>query len=771
DLDTQLGLDQTDMPNGRMHTGSGIQRYPLLKLSNKVYRNNHDLTFSNKSTSWGFDKKDVSQGMAFADLDNDGDLDLVVSRMNEAALIYENTGTNSRIAVRLKEDSPNTQAIGATITLKGGPVEQRKEIIAGGNYLSGSDPLAVFAANPENPDHIITIRWPDGSHTEIDSVKANRMYEIRKLDNSVKTNSTADDREGKTVFEDASGRLNHRHFESTFNDFKLQPLLPYKLSQLGPGVSWIDYDQDGDDDLFIGSGKGGRLSIYENVGDGQFKPKTLSEINAKAPGDQTAIIGWAEGDKTNIIVGSANYEQGTARVPSAFQYVLQPSGEITQKKIPGILSTTGPLAAADYDSDGDIDLFVGGRFNPGKYPESADSRLFKNENGQFYLDKVNSLKLRHIGLVTGAVFSDYDSDGDQDLFISREWGSVILFENENGIFHDISSQVGLDRYKGWWNGIATGDFNNDGRPDVVATNIGQNSSYQLDSDKPLKMYYEDFNMDNRMDIVEASFDQAMNAYVPRRHLYEFGSVSNILTHIKDNKEFAHSSVSQIFDRDFKTIPFREINTVQSMILLNSKSGFVAKPLPPEAQFSAAFSAEVGDFNNDGNEDIFLSQNFFDFAKNTPRLDAGRGLWLKGDGKGNMTPESGDQTGIRIYGEQRGAALSDFNKDGRVDLVVSQNGRETKLYLNRTIKQGIRVKLVGPRANKNAVGSNMRLIYADGHKGPVREIQAGSGYWSQNSSVQVLGTDTHPKKIRITWFDGRKQEVDIDNTKMEYVITY
>ncbi|HKK45036.1 MAG TPA: FG-GAP-like repeat-containing protein [Balneolaceae bacterium] len=751
-----------------------LDPYPPLRLRNEVYRNNHDLTFTEQGSQWGLKEKNISQGLATADLDHDGDLDLAINRMNQKALIYENKAASSRIMVQLSAKGPNTQAIGAKIELKGGPggpAPQKREITAGGGYLSGSEAIAVFAAN-KNSNHTIKITWPDGKQSLIDSVKANHFYKINEV---VIPKKVADNREKpvKAIFKDVSDKIDYRHHEDAYSDYNVQPLLPYKLSRLGPGISWFDYDRDGDEDLFIGSGKNGNLGAFENLNNGSFREIPLPERLTHIPGDQTTILGFIGLNGVKFLVGESNYGQKKRKPPAVSQFKITQSHFADTGNIPGISSSTGPMAMSDYDGDGDLDLFVGGRFVPAHYPMNAISRLFKNVNDNYQLDNQNSKILRKIGLVTGAVFSDYDSDGDEDLILSREWGSIVLLENDNGKFKNVSSKEGLNTYKGWWNGIATGDFNNDGRPDIVATNIGLNTPYQLDIGKPLKMYYQDFNLDHKVDIIESRYDTTIGKYVPIRPLPEYHSVPSVMyRNIRDHKEFSNAYLGKLlgYNPDDQ-LASKELNTLSSVIFINKKGGFVAHQLPDFAQFSMAFSANVGDFDNDGNEDLFLSQNFFQMRPRFPRMDSGRGIWLKGDGKGNFRVVPGQDSGVKIYGEQRGSALADFNEDGKVDIAVTQNDGNVRLYENRTPKSGIRVQLKGPRENKAGIDSSIRLVYKDGTKGPRREVQAGSGYWSQDSPVQVMGYSEWPAKIEVIWSDGQRSVVDVIENKKEYSIPY
>lgn len=774
DMDAQREISErySQMGEAMMEQGTEFLSFPELKLANKAYSNSGDLSFTDMSSAWGFDTEDISMGMAVGDLNNDGAPDLVFNRFNEMATVYKNMTSNPRIAVRLKGKAPNSDAIGAKVTLSGGPTRQQKQVTAGGLYLSGSDYQLVFAAVESNNNHTLEVEWSDGTQSTITDLVPNRIYEIDQ--SQINAKAQEPDSAGVTspMFSNISDAISHTHHESSYNDFqRVQPLLPKELSRKGPAAAWMDYNGDGRDDLIITEGKGGQLQIFENRGNSQFVPADAANGLNSAPGDQVSLAGWETASGLTIAMGSSNYEQGNPAVASAYLNSFSNGITADRDSIPGVLSSTGPIAAADYDGNGSVDLFIGGHFLPGGYPRDASSRLFKNVDGSFQLDEQNSRLLEQAGLVNAALFADFTQNGSQDLLISTEWGPLILFENENGRFRDISSEKGLNRYNGWWNGIASGDFNNDGRLDFIALNIGTNSPYKVESGNSPRLYYADLNLNNRLDIVDSYYHGPSGGYVPRRKLLDFRSIPTILRNVSSHEEFSDATLNEIFNQDFSRVPYKEINTVHHLVFLNTGSGFDVRRLPAEAQFSTGYHVGVADVNNDGNEDLFMSQNSFEYPPSVVRQDAGRGLILLGDGTGSFSPLTGTESGIKMYGEQRGAAFSDFNADGKTDLAVTQNSGQTMLYVNQTETPGVRVRLNGPDQNKTAVGSGIRVVYENGTRGPLRTIQAGSGYRSQNSSTQVLGISDTPKAIEVTWFDGTTSEITFRTGRMTYTISY
>ncbi len=723
--------------------------FPRLDVSNVAFRNRGDSTFEETSTLWGFDAPGVSHGMALADLDGDGDLDLVVNNLNGPAGIYRNESAAARVAVRLKGRAPNTRGIGAKVWLYGGAVPvQSQEIISGGRYLSSDEAMRTFAAGNVTNEMRIEVAWRSGARSFIEGVRANRIYEIEET--TAKPLQKVPPPAVVPIFEEVSQRVGHEHHEEPFDDFERQPLLPKKLSQSGPGVAWYDLDGDGWEDLIVGTGRGGALGVYRNDGKGGFVRWTDSPFEKGVTRDLTGLLGT----ETGLLAGAANYEDGLTN--GGCLKIYDTRRKVSGESLLGQEFSAGPLAMADVDGDGKLDLFVGGRVKAGHFPEPVDSLILKNQNGRLVVHQ----RLSKVGLVSGAVFSDLDGDGKPDLVLACEWGPVRVFHNEGGQFKEITQNLGLLPYSGWWNGVTTGDVDGDGRMDIIASNWGLNSPYAASAEHPLRLYYGNLGGSAPVDVIEAYYDAATKLEMPARG---FRAMSAALPWMKEKfstfEAYGKANIRDLLGDNLSKASILETKTLQTMVFLNRGNHFEAGKLPIEAQWAPAFSVCVGDYDGDGNEDIFLSQNFFAVNPDNARCDAGRGLWLRGDGHGSFSAVAGQSSGIKVYGEQRGAALGDYDHDGRIDLVVTQNGAQTVLFHNRGARPGLRVHLKGPAGNPQGIGAQMRLIFGQ-REGPMREIHAGSGYWSQDAPVQIMAAPESPTRIWIRWPGGKTTMPDI-----------
>jgi hypothetical protein len=764
DADTQIKLSSERLGSLKEYQRQ-IFQYPVLKTSNLIFKNNGDLTFTNYSKEWGVSDADISHGAATGDLDNDGDLDMVINTFGSSVSVLENISDSPRIAVRLKGSGKNTKGIGSKIILKSEKFAQEKEIVAGGYYLSSLEPLAVFGLPDTSVNLTVEIKWRSGNQSIINNVKPNRLYVIDE-DSSDKMDVASINHQGETLFNQVPNYINHRHHEDPYDDFSRQSLLPYRLSQLGPGLAWGDLDSDGDDDVAVPSGRGGNLSVFVND-DGNFNHIKTGISNH----DQTGVLIVPSSSGPEILVGHSNFESDVREKSFIQGYRLEGKSLVKTRRISTNFSSVGALCMADVDGDGDLDLFAGGRSIPGRYPAPASSMLFVNENGIFVPDSINNVNLTDIGLITGAIFSDIDSDKDPDLILAMEWGPVTIFENSNGVFSNTTEEFGLSDHLGWWNGVATGDFNEDGQIDIVATNWGLNTKYHASKEHPLELYYDDFDGNGSIDIVEGHWDEGMGALVPERG---FSCLSNGIKYLSKTiptfAEFGGSDLREIIGPGLDGASRVRATVLEHMLFLNNGKGFESHALPIEAQFSPAFSAVVADMDNDGHDDIFLSQNFFAYQVETSRSDAGRGLWLSGDGAGNLRTVPGHKSGVLIHGEQRGTAVADINDDGRIDLLVSQNGANLALFKNQGRKKGIKIFLKGGSESPSFIGSKLQIKYED-RMGPIREIQLGSGYWSQNSWNQIIGLGEDAVSLIIEFPDGEIMEKQLADGETKVILSH
>ena len=749
----------------RQKSGQHLNDPQILELQNRVYprhrlpkvafRNRGNLTFEDASEAWSFNEVGISQGMCLADLDNDGDLDVIINNFDAPPTLYRNESSAPRVAVRLKGMPPNTLGIGSKITFRGGPVVQSQQIVCGGRYLSSDEPERVFAVGSGAGPFSIEVAWRSGKLSLLTNVQPNSLYEVDEAQARASSPAHETPTSGKKFFRDVSDIIGHAHQETPFDDFSRQPLLSRRLSDAGPGLAWVDVNGDGWPDLLIGGGRGGSLAVFLNDRDGRFHSTRVPPVLSYLSTEQGTVLGMIRDGESMVLAAQSNYELPASNSVQLVRFTA--NAILSDDGLPPMASCPGAMCLGDVNGDGFLDLFVGGRLVPGRFPTPASSELFTGKvDGTFALDSNATTALTRAGLVNGAVFTDLDGDGWPELVLAVSWGPLRVFHNDKGQLHEITRDVGLDKFSGWWNGVTAGDFDGDGRMDIAASNWGRNGKYERHRFAPLKLYYGEWNGQGSVDLLEAFADKDLQKTVPVKG---FDPVRRALPWVQARfagfEAYGRASVEDVLGERASSSTILEANTLESMVFLNRGDHFEAIPLPTEAQFAPAFGICVGDLDGDGNEDLFLAQNFYGVDAETSRYDAGRGLWIKGDGHGRFEAVPGQQSGIEVYGDQRGAALADYDGDGRIDLAVSQNGTTTKLYHNEKATPGLRIRLEGPGGNKSGIGAQIRLVYASG-SGPIREIHAGSGYWSQDDATQVMGQRERPVKLWVRWPGGTTQ---------------
>lgn len=713
--------------------------FPTLALTNVAFRNRRDLTFEDMPGGWGFgEDEDIAHGMAMGDLDGDGDLDIATNRFNAPPGVYHNTGGADRLAVILEGNSPNTSGIGASVQVQCADLpQQTKQMSAGGSYLSSSQYMMVFAIKDQPCQ--IEIIWPLGQNSIIQVSEGNRLYVIEEPNAA----GTLKDREFESMYQ-----LHHKFspmIEHDFDDFALQPLLPWRLSRRGPALVAVDINGDGQDELLEGGGRGHMIRL-------SGKP-----ILDSLRGDGAGLLAYPmDNGLIRIIVGESNDERFQ---DSSWVHIYDINADVEKvqhQKLPFGLATPGPLSAADIDLDGDLDLFVGGHFIPGHYPVSTSSRVYLNQDGTFEISDDLSGPFRDLGLVNGSVFGDLDGDGFSDLVLATEWGAVRVFKGGPDGFTDHTESLGFGSIRGWWKGIALGDFDEDGALDIVASNSGWNHRYGRNTE--VRLNYGDFNLNGRTDILESFLDPGTGTYRPSRMLADLiSAIPFIQMRVASHREFSTIRTDEL-------IPIREsmdqvldVNTYASAIFLNRGNHFEYHPLHPAAQYSAGISPAVLDADQDGHDDIILSQNWFAYPLSTPRQDAGRGLLLLGHGDGTFTPAV--RSGFEAYGEGRAVSVGDFDGDMQEEIAFAQHNGPTLVYRKALTGKNVLIRF---DSSSDAIGSVLRVMYSDGSRGPARVVTAGTGYWSQNTQSVILGLrDSLATAIEITWPNQEPIYVSLD----------
>ena len=631
---------------------------PSQPISNYVYRNKGNLEFEKVTKDWGFDTPSFSSGMAYGDLDGDGDLDVITNNIDAPAFVYENKATGNFLKIDIQGSGNNTFGIGAkAIIYHNGKMQMAENTVTRG-FISSVEHNLFFGLGTDTEVEKVEVIWPNGNINTFENIQANRKI-VAKFSDAKSVEKKIEHVETLiTQIKSNDLGIDYKHIENEFDDFEEEILLPHKLSQNGPFSAVEDVNGDGLEDLFIGGAANQSGMLYLQNDSGQFvKSQSQPWINDKASEDLGCLFVDVDGDQDfdlYVASGGNEFKSGNQLLRDRL-YINNGDGKFVrnEKALPNITESSQCVRASDIDNDGDLDLFVGTRLIARQYTYPATSYILINDNGNFKKAKPETaLALNNIGMVTDAVFTDIDNDNDEDLMIVGEWMEIKVLTNTNGVFEDSSKSYGLQDTRGMWWSIAASDLDNDGDDDYVIGNLGKNNKFKASEEHPFKVYANDFDNNGTNDVVLAKFYK--DDYVPLRgRECTSQQMPYVAEKFKDYHSFASSKLIDILPEDkVNDAVIYEIKNFESIILINENGKLVRKSLPNEAQISPIKSTLILDINKDGHQDIITVGNHYGVEVETTRYDAGFGTVLLGDGKTNFNYLSPNKSGFYVPFDSR-----------------------------------------------------------------------------------------------------------------------
>ncbi|MCR8560649.1 VCBS repeat-containing protein [Mucilaginibacter sp. BJC16-A38] len=639
-----------------------VDKMPSSEVKSYFFKNNGNSTFTNTSEQWGVAKSSNSNGAAYADLDNDGDLDLVVNNINQAAFVYENQAVkqnnNHYLSINLKGDDANTQGIGAKVIIYKGNKTQYLEQMPTRGFQSSVSPVLHFGLGKDKELDSLRITWQRGKSQLIQKVKADQLLTLNEKD---ATAANISQKQIKPIFKEVQSPIASKEAENTTNDFKRQPLMVNPISFSGAITAKGDVNGDGLEDVYVGAHDGIAGMLYIQQQGLKFTAKATPAFLAdKNSTDAAAIFFDANGDgKLDLYVASggyADYKPGDALLQDRL-YLNDGKGNFTEAKgaLPKMLSSKSCVKMADINGDGFPDLFVGGRVIPGRYPEAPQSYILINDGKGHFTDETAKYNpaIKNIGMVTDAAWVDMNGDKKPDLVVVGEWMPITVFENANGKLTDATTKYFDKKYAGWWNCISVSDINHDGHPDLIAGNLGLNTQCRASDTEPAEMLYKDFDDNGSVDPLLSFYIQHKSyPYVTRDELLD--QMSIMRPRFPDYKSYADATLDKIFTpeemKDAKKLTANYLAT--ACFISNAQGKLHPITLPLQAQYAPVYTITTLDYDHDGNEDLLLCGNINHARIRFGKYDANYGVLLKGDGKGNYRYINQQQSGFNIWGDVR-----------------------------------------------------------------------------------------------------------------------